>query len=363
MSSFAEILRRQEQGNQPRQRESTDTHHHHRHQKGHTRRDEDDDDEGTMTDDAPPEQQSNHSAHHSRTSSWATRLQQSSGNAAASTTASTKTARTPVPPSTVATSMVQDTTDEGYSPEESAAIAAENAKALQYLLSYLPYYPIMLVLCGIPGSGKSTFARRLLAAIPVDYQPYWISLNQDALGDRKTVMAHTEYALNHHQNTIIDRCNFNAEQRSPWIHLAYKFHIPAVVAFILPDHNNVTVCAERAYKRGNSDGVHPGHPDWNTVCARMNGDYSDPSLDEGFSGIYKCRDAEDITAFIEAIVQAYNVYPRPHENETATGQTDSAPLQQQLEQQQQQRQQQQSAPEAVSEPFVNTTASPPSETH
>eukprot|EP01033_Poteriospumella_lacustris_P014390 gene14390-10285_t len=278
-----------------------------------------------MADDAPPEQQSNHGAHHSRTSSWATRLQQSSGNAA-STTNSTKTTRTPVLTSALASSMAQDTTD-GYSPEESAAIAAENAKALQYLLSYLPYYPIMLVLCGIPGSGKSTFARRLLAAIPVDYQPYWISLNQDALGDRKTVMAHTEYALNHHQNTIIDRCNFNAEQRSPWIHLAYKFHIPAVVAFILPDHNNVAVCAERAYKRGNSDGVHPGHPDWNTVCARMNGDYSDPSLEEGFSGIYKCRDAEDITAFVEAIVQAYNVYPRPHENESTTGQTETAPLQ------------------------------------
>eukprot|EP01033_Poteriospumella_lacustris_P020282 gene20282-14837_t len=189
MSSFAEILRRKDQASQQHQQQPENNHHHHRHQKGHTRRGEED--EGTMADDAPPEQQSNHGAHHSRTSSWATRLQQSSGNAA-STTNSTKTTRTPVPSSAVATFVAQDTTD-GYSPEESAAIAAENAKALQYLLSYLPYYPIMLVLCGIPGSGKSTFARRLLAAIPVDYQPYWISLNQDALGDRKTVMAHTEY--------------------------------------------------------------------------------------------------------------------------------------------------------------------------
>lgn len=325
MSSFAEILRgkrhqEEDQHKNQHQQEQQEPHHRGHNKKGHSRRDESDIDietedvkkETAENSASPPKhhQQSNsHNHHHHQpphtTSSWATRLQQS--------TASNTPSNSEIGP----TVSVPAVSAPRYSEEESNSISAENQRTLQYLLSYVPYYPIMVVLCGIPGSGKSTFARRLIASIPVDYRPYWISLNQDALGDRKTVMQHTEYALTHHQNTIIDRCNFNEEQRSPWVELAQTYHIPAVVAFVLPDHNNVALCADRAYKRGNSDGVHPGNPDWNNVCARINEGYSDPTLAEGFSGIYKCRHADDVASFIESVVHAYDVMPRPHSDAAA----------------------------------------------
>lgn len=201
------------------------------------------------------------------------------------------------------------------SEEESRNISARNTVALQSILSCISsFFPTMLVLCGIPGCGKSTFASRLIASIPEKYRAYWVVLNQDALGDRKTVIRYTEHALNYHQNTIIDRCNFNEEQRHPWIKMARDHNIPTIVAFELPDRNNVSVCADRAYKRGNSDGVHPGNPDWDTVCARMNGSYTDPSVNEGFTSVYRCRDGNDVTAFIDQIVHAYESIALPHAN-------------------------------------------------
>ena len=48
-------------------------------------------------------------------------------------------------------------------------------------------------------------------------------MNQDDLGNRRKCEDMTRTALASQQNVIIDRCNFDAKQRSHWVEIAKKF--------------------------------------------------------------------------------------------------------------------------------------------
>mmetsp|Transcript_50303 Transcript_50303/g.117464 ORF Transcript_50303/g.117464 Transcript_50303/m.117464 type:complete len:1148 (-) Transcript_50303:40-3483(-) len=74
----------------------------------------------------------------------------------------------------------------------------------------------LLVLCGLPGSGKSTLAARLRAELG------WTIVNQDTLTSREACMkaARSAFKDGDAGKVVIDRCNFNMAQRSPWVQLA-----------------------------------------------------------------------------------------------------------------------------------------------
>lgn len=91
----------------------------------------------------------------------------------------------------------------------------------------------MVVLCGLPGSGKSTFARSLEASHPNKF----VRINQDELKSRQKCERKVRQLLRRTtkspsssvsasssstqlQCPIIDRCNFDANQRSTWYRLA-----------------------------------------------------------------------------------------------------------------------------------------------
>ncbi|KAF6767424.1 P-loop containing nucleoside triphosphate hydrolase [Kalmanozyma brasiliensis GHG001] len=73
----------------------------------------------------------------------------------------------------------------------------------------------LLVLSGLIGSGKSTFARALC-----EHFPSWRRCNQDELGDRHAVVYAARTALLAGHNVIIDRTNIDAKQRRTWLELA-----------------------------------------------------------------------------------------------------------------------------------------------
>eukprot|EP00600_Ochromonadales_sp_CCMP1393_P015711 CAMPEP_0175029470 /NCGR_PEP_ID=MMETSP0005-20121125/19623_1 /TAXON_ID=420556 /ORGANISM="Ochromonas sp., Strain CCMP1393" /LENGTH=282 /DNA_ID=CAMNT_0016289303 /DNA_START=94 /DNA_END=942 /DNA_ORIENTATION=- len=197
----------------------------------------------------------------------------------------------------------------GGSPSNLTSVASSDSHYLDrnnaYSLNMLELLPssarMMIVLCGIPGSGKSTFSRRLLGGLPPPYRRSWQSLNQDKLKSRKKVISHTTTALKHNGNVIIDRCNFDVTQRAHWVNLAYDFQLDALIAVVMQDYNSTQLCADRAVERGDGDGVHEAGVDWHGVCGRMSAEFQLPSLDEGFSVIYTCRNDSEAQLFIQGM--------------------------------------------------------------
>lgn len=78
---------------------------------------------------------------------------------------------------------------------------------------------LMIILVGIPGSGKSTFAEKLVATNPNRF----VRINQDKLKSRKKCEQKCRQALSAGKTVIIDRVNFNEEQRRYFIDIAMEF--------------------------------------------------------------------------------------------------------------------------------------------
>eukprot|EP00532_Pseudo-nitzschia_australis_P011584 CAMPEP_0168235872 /NCGR_PEP_ID=MMETSP0140_2-20121125/19172_1 /TAXON_ID=44445 /ORGANISM="Pseudo-nitzschia australis, Strain 10249 10 AB" /LENGTH=310 /DNA_ID=CAMNT_0008169043 /DNA_START=241 /DNA_END=1173 /DNA_ORIENTATION=- len=84
------------------------------------------------------------------------------------------------------------------------------------------YEPFMILLVGLPGSGKSTFAQSLVASVPEKF----CRINQDELKSRPKCERKLKQVLSVSPSQqqrlcpIIDRCNFDAQQRATWYRLA-----------------------------------------------------------------------------------------------------------------------------------------------
>jgi len=103
--------------------------------------------------------------------------------------------------------------------------------------------PLMLLLVGIPGSGKSTFATTLESVAPHLY----VRINQDTLGSRRRCEDLTRQVLAQHKCPIIDRCNFNVSQRRHFLDIALEYNIPVnVVALEIPKETCIQRCQQRS---------------------------------------------------------------------------------------------------------------------
>lgn len=114
----------------------------------------------------------------------------------------------------------------------------------------VPFKPVMILLCGIPGSGKSTFAKSLERSMPYKF----VRINQDDLGHRKRCEERARLVISQGKCPVIDRCNFDKEQRKHFISIAYEHGIP-VDCVVLETEILVTVdeCIQRCIERR-------GHP-------------------------------------------------------------------------------------------------------
>lgn len=189
-----------------------------------------------------------------------------------------------------------------------------NNHFLSSIYSLNPKDRLILLLIGIPGSGKSTFSSQLIHDLnEAGCGHRWTSLNQDKLKSRQKVLSHMKDTMFHKQNIIIDRCNFDIEQRSHWItltdemnrSLSVKYH---VIALILPNYLNVNLCAQRAFERGNSDGIHDLDTNWMGVCRRMYYEFMYPNISEGLLGLFHAQSEEDLIFLRQCLVQQQLTY-------------------------------------------------------
>eukprot|EP00585_Thalassiosira_rotula_P007483 CAMPEP_0196143058 /NCGR_PEP_ID=MMETSP0910-20130528/12594_1 /TAXON_ID=49265 /ORGANISM="Thalassiosira rotula, Strain GSO102" /LENGTH=213 /DNA_ID=CAMNT_0041404451 /DNA_START=160 /DNA_END=801 /DNA_ORIENTATION=- len=112
------------------------------------------------------------------------------------------------------------------------------------------FKPFVLILVGIPGSGKSHFASRLESSMPGTF----LRVNQDSLGTRRKCEALARRALAEGKVAVIDRCNFDSDQRKTWIDIAEKgsVHCDCIVFDFEKD-----ICVTRCQKRRGHETVHP----------------------------------------------------------------------------------------------------------
>ena len=83
----------------------------------------------------------------------------------------------------------------------------------------------VLILCGVPGSGKTTFAKE-------KYSNYY-RISQDDLGSKEKCKEEFLKAIHGYKNVLVDRCNHNSDQRRYWINIALQSGVESIDAIYL----------------------------------------------------------------------------------------------------------------------------------
>ena len=151
-----------------------------------------------------------------------------------------------------------------YDAPPKQALAARAALLGGYLQG-----PVVLILSGVQGSGKSTFCRQLFVQSnndntsglesenhPNDDDHPWVHLSQDTInngkpGKRELVEEKTREAIRQGRSVVMDRMHLDAEQRKHFVDIAKELNAPVhVLVFQTPKE----VIAKRVRERSN----HPG---------------------------------------------------------------------------------------------------------
>lgn len=135
----------------------------------------------------------------------------------------------------------------------------------------------MIILVGLPGSGKSTYAKK--------HYPDYVYINQDELKSRDVCAIKAREAIDAGRDVIIDRTNIDKRQRKVWTNLAKFYGVQNVECILLK------VEPKECIKRINGRKNHPTIPSELPLDKKMHivytfiKSYEEPSLDEGFNSI------------------------------------------------------------------------------
>ncbi|XP_009628444.1 transcription factor bHLH140 isoform X3 [Nicotiana tomentosiformis] len=154
--------------------------------------------------------------------------------------------------------------------------------------------PIMVILMGAPGSGKSTFCDLVMR---VSTRP-WVRICQDTIGNGKAgtknqCLTGAASALKEGKSVFIDRCNLDREQRADFLKLVGPEVEKHAVVLDLP----AKVCISRSVKRTGHEGNLQGGKAA-AVVNRMLQKKELPKLNEGYTRITVCQDEKDVQAAI-----------------------------------------------------------------
>jgi len=131
----------------------------------------------------------------------------------------------------------------------SVPLSAQQARAA--LLGGYWEIPILLILCGVQGSGKSTFAETLVKKGRGEDMTF-VHLSQDILKQREKVEDATREGLRMKKTVIVDRMHLTRDQRSSFIQIGLEANVPVHVVVFNPPSGVIT---KRVVQRSN----HPGN--------------------------------------------------------------------------------------------------------
>ncbi|CAN0927834.1 Transcription factor bHLH140 [Linum grandiflorum] len=152
--------------------------------------------------------------------------------------------------------------------------------------------PIVAILVGAPGSGKSTFCEHVMRSSTRS----WTRVCQDTINNGKSgtkpqCLKSAATALKDGKSVFIDRCNVDREQRAEFVKLEGAKH---AVVLDLP----AKVCISRSVKRTGHEGNLQGGKAA-AVVNRMLQKKELPELNEGFSRITFCQNESEVEAAIK----------------------------------------------------------------
>ena len=155
-----------------------------------------------------------------------------------------------------------------------------------------PTAPVgMVVLVGIPGSGKSFVAEQLR-------EKGWVIVSQDELGNRKECEKQAARALQQGRSVLIDRTNFDNQQRSHWLRIADSHSVAATAVYLDVD---IDTCKARVMSRSGHPTLKPS-PDSMKIVDRVLGDLQIPTEDEGFRRVVVLRQDEPLSSRLADII-------------------------------------------------------------
>ncbi|CBI18255.3 unnamed protein product, partial [Vitis vinifera] len=150
--------------------------------------------------------------------------------------------------------------------------------------------PIVVLLMGAPGSGKSTFCEHVIRS---STRP-WVRVCQDTIGNGKAgtksqCLKSATSALEDGKSVFIDRCNLDREQRAEFVKLGSPQVEMHAVVLDLP----AQLCISRSVKRTGHEGNLQGGKAA-AVVNRMLQKKELPKLSEGFHRITFCQNDSDV---------------------------------------------------------------------
>ncbi|KAJ6496799.1 P-loop containing nucleoside triphosphate hydrolase protein [Mycena vulgaris] len=148
---------------------------------------------------------------------------------------------------------------------------------------------VVLILAGLIGSGKSTFAQAL-----EDTFPEFIRCNQDDLGDRRQVENLARLSLKNGSSVCIDRTNFDSSQRAHWINIARE--IPGTLIWVIVFDTPKDICAGRLLTRTEHPTI-KNPEDALSILDRFSSQYRAPSANEGYDRIIYLQPSEQEVSY------------------------------------------------------------------
>ncbi|KAJ7695099.1 P-loop containing nucleoside triphosphate hydrolase protein [Mycena rosella] len=155
---------------------------------------------------------------------------------------------------------------------------------------------VVLILCGLIGSGKSTFAQALEETFPE-----FIRCNQDDLGDRRQVENLARASLRNGSFACIDRTNFDPSQRAHWIKIARE--IPGTLIWVIVFDTPKDICAARLRTRTEHPTI-KNPEDALSILERFSSQYRAPSANEGYDRIIYLQPSEQEASYSRSSLAA-----------------------------------------------------------
>ena len=157
----------------------------------------------------------------------------------------------------------------------------------------------IVVLCGAPGSGKSTAANQLLSATDFASRR-WTRVSQDELGDRRACEDLCRRALREGNSVVVDRCNFDEVQRQHWIKLGRESGRSCCISAVCLDVDPAE-CCNRVQSRSGHETLYGPKSHTDSVVHRVVDQLVAPSRREGFDRVVWIQSDEQLLAEIHAL--------------------------------------------------------------